>query len=535
MIVQNICASAYVNPAETAVFFHASTKVAVVDNSFVLASFQQLSFNGMHNLFNIRRWREFCGANAVFCQLQAQGQFTAKIIAVKKTYQEFTEQVVFLASYHCPDSTRLHIDVPDTSTFDLLYLQVETADTGATIGDIAFGVAQSLRRALNVALVAPNAHGIAEQIKQYHLPLSLISVDADSDNQAKYIAQSLQQAQKDGFTHVIYADKLGQISIETLFRTLKFFECVIDERQDIVLLSLNFSCYNPSMFCQYDDKENIELLALDDPQVAYKISLKDTRRTSYNPPNYFAFSTDIVRRFGVPMDNYKGAYFLEYLERIDKELVLLNGINCWVNPNLPADDRADYYQLRNQILNLLLQKDNQLIAIQKLFWARFSFNLQTYNYAAATLNIYALNHIIKNTYSEPSEDIHHWVSKKYAKEQQKVATRYIGTVSDNSKPPPSKLSALGVYLNIVKNSTDEIEKRALNTAVFAGRNEVYVVGADGNARVARINRKQTAKLSYTALQAQARFAGRYELIKTQALRYRQRFLDINTPYYSAGE
>ena len=127
------------------------------------------------------------------------------------------------------------------------------------------------------------------------------------------------------------------------------------------------------------------------------------------------------------------------------------------------------------------------------------------------------------------------MSKKYAKEQQKVATRYIGTVSDSLKPPPSKLSALGVYLNIVKNSTDEIEKRALNTAVFAGRNEVYVVGADGNARVARINRKQTAKLSYTALQAQARFAGRYELIKTQALRYRQRFLDINTPYYSAGE
>lgn len=503
------------------------------NGSLVIPAYEKVEFNTYINFFSMKKWRLYARLQNVAFIIKTKGDAQIDIVGIMDRGHYFPEQV--LVSAKVKNEQEVILDVPQHDQYDVLYLRIQAADKPVEIIQSGFGTKDLPKQEVSLgacictynrqAYLKKNFDKILPKIQDYGLDIEFfVSNNGDLLNfdvpKGVTVEKNRNLGGAGGFTraitmalhqyksHVVLMDDDIDLPFEALFRTLRFFEMVIPERRDVFLSGSMLS--SEERWLQYERNTILDVNGFHHQGHAqntrdFNVALENVLNDSIRGLAgwwYCAFSTKILRDFGLPMPIFVRGDDVEFSLRCSKEIVSLNGICVWHDPfiNKYSEVMEDYYLPRNMIINALLMPKPMMGLIHKFVLQKFWDNIRRYNYAAARLNLYAIDHILRGAYKEDAEVIHHRVVNMLKKEKSNV--EYIGfgkfypvkrRTSKKYSPYVFLATAVGFIKGDFGTSKGGFER---NIHDFVGRKEVHVFDRlTGRIEVARLDRKKLSKLS----------------------------------------
>lgn len=539
-------------------YLRGTDKLRLVKGNLIIPSYEKVEFNTYMNFFSMKKWRLYARLNSVMINIKTRGKAIVDVVGIMDRGHYFPEQVI--VSSEVENNKATTIEVSEFNKYDILYLRIQALDSPVEILEAGFGTNDSLRQEVSLGAcictfnrqpyLKKNFAKILPLVKQYNLdveffvsnngsPLGFdipkgVTVEKNRNlGGAGGFTRAIVMAMEHNKSHVVLMDDDIEISFEAIFRTVRFYQMIIPERRDVFLSGSMLS--SEERWLQYERNT-----VMDDNGFHHQGHAQNTRDLGVAIENalsdsirglagwwYCAFSTKIIRDFGLPMPIFVRGDDVEFSVRCNKEIVSLNGVCVWHDPfiNKYSEIMEDYYLPRNMIINSLLAPQPMIGLIKKFVWQKFWNNIRSYNYTAARLNIYAVDHIIRGKYKEDAEQIHQWVNKLYKTEKAKVEYFYAGKYYPVKRRTKSKYSPyifLATYTGILKGNFGTSQSgfnRNIND--FAGRKEVHVFDRQtGKAEIARLNKKQISDLSLHMLKSFGIFAKNHKQIRKELLAYR---------------
>lgn len=488
-------------------YFRASDKVRLIGQTLHIPAYQKVDFDTYFNYFPVKKWLDFGQIDSLFLKGVLHGVALFEVMGVRQascvTKQQLLSRFVIGESGR---QTTFCEQVFDFSTYDAIFVRVCTLDDKCELESLDFGTNKNACRQVKLALCfiddAPNHQAIIDEIvlmKNINgLDIDIVDI-SEKTAHGSMLIRTLQQIADDR-THVLSLSAQGFLVAESVFRAVRFFEMVFDERQDVMLMGL------PISIDEIDENAAFKLVA--------KGGSKDHKLSWH----YCMFDKKIIRDFGLPLPLLLVQSAAEYQQRTHKEIVPLSGVAYTKVAPSNSLIQKEYYEVKDGTIIQMLQSRPDVVLIKTLVWDRFWHNIHTYNYVAARLNLYALDHIVKGIYQSNPEELDRLVRRLY--DQENRFTRY--TKHSNvvtSKPVKQNLfSQIKPYFLPSRNVNQVQGERQIKD--FVGRGRVLVVGDDGVAEIARIRRKKAKQLTSHAAKSYYLFMKRYKQIRLGLLQYR---------------
>lgn len=487
-------------------YFRASDKVRLIGQALHIPAYQKVDFDTCFNYFPVKKWLDFGQIDSLFLKGVLRGVALLEVMGVRQESHAVKQQLLSRFVIGEPEQrTTFCEQVFDFSAYDAIFVRVCTLDDKCELESLDFGTDKKTCRQVKLALCfiddAPNQQTIIDEIA---LMKNINGLDIDMVNISEKTAhgstliRALQQMADDR-THALSLSAQGFLAAESIFRAVRFFEMVFDERQDVMLMGL------PISTDEIDENAVFKMVA--------KGGSKDHKLSWH----YCMFDKKIIRDFGLPLPLSLAQSAAEYQQRTHKEIVPLSGVvHGYIAPSNTLIQK-EYHEIKDGIIIQMLQSRPDMVLLKSLVWDRFWHNIHTYNYVAARLNLYALDHITKGTYQSSPEKLDRLVQQLYDKENR--FTRY--TKHTNvTKVKPIKLSLFNQfkpYLLPSMNTNQVQGERQIKD--FVGRERVLVDDA-GVVEIARIRRKKAKQLVSHATKSYYLFVKQYKQIRLGLLRYR---------------
>lgn len=556
-ILQNIVypeTSIYENDREA--YIRSVDKTRLVDGRLILPAYEKVDFNTYHNFFSLKKWRLYARLQSVVLNILTSGNTQVDVVGIMDRGHYFPEQVLVSANIKSKQETVL--EIPNHDKFDILYLRVQALDKPVEVIHCGFGTKDPVRQEVSLGAcictfnrqpyLKKNFDKLMPLIKKHKLDVEFFvsnngdplgfevpeGVEVEKNRNlggAGGFTRAITMALRRNKSHIVLMDDDIQLPFESLFRTVRFFEMIIPERRDVFLSGSMLS--SEERWLQYERNT-----VLDNNGFHHQGHAQNTRDFGVALENalndsirglagwwFCAFSAKILRDYGLPMPIFVRGDDVEFSLRCAKEIVSLNGICVWHDPfiNKYSEIMEDYYLPRNMIINALLMPKPMTGLINKFVLKKFWENIRKYNYAAARLNIYAVDHILRQTYKEDAESIHRWASNMLKKEKDQVQSIGFGKfypVKRNAKSKYSRYVFLATAIGLSRGNFGTA-KAGFNRNIhdFAGRKEVHIFDhLTGRIEVAKLDRKKIAQLS-------ARMAKSYGLLMKNMAKIRKDLIE----------
>lgn len=498
---------------EIELYLRFSDKTHLVAQILHIAPYQKVDFNTFFNNFPVKKWVDFGQIDSLFLMGGLCGTALIEIVGVRRHNGSFKEELLcsFLAGQtgECGDFIE---ELYNFSLYEVLFVRVCALEEKCELHSLAFSTRKVANRQVHLAVCLVD-EGSKNQVVvneinelQTHcgIDIDVINMPHKTDSKADVLTRALLRVGADR-THILSLSTKDFITAESIFRAVRFFEMVFTERQDIILTGLPISLKDD----WYTNSE-----------ATFKNSAiggsKDANKISWS---FCMFDKRIIGNFGLPISLSSDASAKEFRNRTHKEVVLLSGLAY----KQPSDEwealiDCEYHRIKDSIIAELLQSQPKLSKIKQLIWGRFWYNLNTYNYVAARLNLYALDHVIKGTYQLPYEELNRLAWRLYHKENR--FTKYTTKTKIDTKEPikntlPNRLKP---YLLPISRENEVAGNRKVQD--FIGRSRVLVLDQAGNIEIAHIRRRKAKKLMMHATNSIYNFIKNYRNIRLNVIRYR---------------
>ncbi len=530
----------------------------ILNDRLIIPAYDKVEFNTYANFFSMKKWRLYARLQNVNLIIETKASAQVDVVGIMDRGHYFPEQV--LVSTQTKNGQKLILDIPEHGKYDVLYLRVQALDEPVEIIQAGFGTKDSTRQVVSLGAcictfnrqpyLKKNFDKVLPKIQKYGLDIEFfvsnngnplgfdipkgVTVEKNRNlGGAGGFTRAITMALNQHKSHVVLMDDDIDLPFEALFRTLRFFEMIIPERRDIFLSGSMLS--SEERWLQYE--RNTILDANGFHHQGHAQNVRDFNTALENALNdsirglsgwwYCAFSTKILRDFGLPMPIFVRGDDVEFSLRCSKEIVSLNGVCVWHDPfiNKYSEIMEDYYLPRNMIINALLMPKPMMGLIQKFVFQKFWENIRKYNYAAARLNLYAIDHVLRGAYKEDAEVIHRRVMNKLKKEKEGI--EYIGfgkfyPVERRTNKKRSFYVFLATATGLLKGdfgtSKGGFER---NLHDFAGRKEVHIFDRlTGRIEIARLDKKKISKLSIHMLKSYALLIKNASDIRKDLIEYR---------------
>lgn len=488
-------------------YFRASDKVRLVGQTLHIPAYQKVDFDTCFNYFPVKKWLDFGQIDSLFLKGVLRGVALFEVMGVRQEGHATKQQLLSRFVIGEPEQrTTFCEQVFDFSAYDAIFVRVCTLDDKCELESLDFGTDKNTCRQVKLALCfidnAPNHQTVIDEIISMKningLDIDVVNISEKTAHGSTLI-RALQQIADDR-THVLSLSVQGFLAAESIFRAVRFFEMVFDERQDVMLMGFPVSA------------DEI------DENAAFKMVAKGGSKDHKLSWHYCMFDKKIIRGFGLPLPLSLAQSAAEYQQRTHKEIVLLSGVAYTHVASSNSLIQKEYYEVKDGMIVQMLQSRPDMALLKTLVWDRFWHNIHTYNYVAARLNLYALDHIIKDTYQSSPEELDRLVQQLYDKENR--FTRY-AKHSNAVAPKPVKqnlFSQLKPYLLPSMNTNQVQGERQIKD--FVGRGRVLVVDDAGTVEIARIRRKKAKQLVSHATKSYYLFMKQYKQIRLGLLQYR---------------
>lgn len=534
LILQNIVfPDNSISEANYEVYLRSSDKIRLFNNRLHIPPYQNIDFNTYTNFFSVKRWKDFTQINHLYLNINIHGEVVVEIVGIKKNDKIFSEEIILnvLVAQNQPRDT---IEIHGFEKYDALYLKIKTLSSTAELLSASFATNSATKQDIqlgicinsfnNTAQLRKNLDCLIPLIEKYQLPIEFFIVNQGNDlcinkNDKIHIINQKNLGSSGGFvrsimlaitqkrTHVLLIEDDVKISFEAVLRVIRFFQFLVAERHNIVVsgsvLSMN------EMWLQlkrnskilYDEVrifgENQDIRRLDN---ALENTVNDCIR-GISSWAFCAFSVKIIRDFGYPLPLFNESISVEFFERINREIVNINGVFVWQKPkekNYSAI-MQEYYHVRNMIISGLLSPKTKWNMIKRLAWDRFWHNIRTYNYIGARLNLYAIDHVVRGQYRENPTKIHELVIKRFHLENKFIKysnQQFFMPLKAQKKRNLSHYRFFLTYANVLSRRKGNSHFGFLrNEQDFLDNSIVYVYNPiNKETEIARLKRVKIAKL-----------------------------------------
>lgn len=488
-------------------YFRASDKARLVDGALHIPAYQKVDFDTYFNYFPIKKWLDFGQIDSLFVQGVLCGTALLEVIGVRQENQAVKEQLLsrFVVGQSEQQSAFCE-QIIGFSACEAIFVRVCTLEGKCELKSLEFGTNKQNQRQIKLALCLIDSEigtqAIIDEITLMKningLDIDIINVD-ERENNVSRLACAL-RCVKDDRTHILSLSSQGFVTAESIFRAVRFFEMVFAERQDVMLAGSSVS------------NDDIDVIA------TYKAVAKGGSKAHEFSWHFCMFDKKIIRDFGLPLPLSLEQSAAEYKQRTYKEIVPLSGVAYGYIVPSNSLVQKEYHEVKDGIMTQMLQSRPDMLLVQALVWDRFWHNIHTYNYVAARLNLYALDHITKGTYQLSLDELDRLAQRLYDKENR--FTRYAKHINAETYSPvkPNLLNQLKPYLLPVTNTNRVQGKRQVQD--FIGRSRVLVVDSAGNVEIARIRRRKAKQLVSHAVKSYYLFIKNYKQIRLGLLQYR---------------
>lgn len=514
-ILHNIIFPKYsVFAKEIELYLRPSSKVQLINRILSMDSYQKVDFDTFSNCFPVKKWVDFGQINTLFIGGSLFGTAVIEIVGVKVFQGAMQEEVLseFLVG-NCGADFEFCEELFGFSQYETLFVRVCSTDEKCQIKSLSFSTANNPKRQVRLAVCIIDEHPknnliideVYKMIANCDMDIEIVNLPFKDELEISAFIRSWREISPDR-THILSLSVNGLIDFESIFRVVRFFEMVFDERTDVVLTGLK---HNHNIVDWYKDSI-----------CTFKMSAiggsKDRHELNWS---FCAFDKKIIDAFGLPLPLLLGLSNQEFQNRIYKEIVPLPGLyyeKCIKKLSLVE---REYHWLKDSIIVELLGSKPNVSKIKQLVWDRFWLNLNTYNYVAAELNLCALDHIIKGVYKLNYDELNDLAMKLYWQESR--FTKYVQNTNFIQSSAPLKLSTynwLKPYFLPMQNVNTVYGNRKISD--FIGRTKVFVVDENDVVEVVRIRRRKAKKLVIHAFNLVYKFVKNYRRIRLDLIKHR---------------
>ncbi len=499
---------------EVDLYLRLSGKTRVAGEALHMAPHQKVDFNTFFNNFPVKKWVDFGQIDSLYLAGKLYGTALIEVFGVRRHNSSFKAELLhrFIAG-QSGEYTDFAEKLNNFSLYEVIFVRVCTLEEGCELHSLTFSTRKEVNRQVRLAVCLLDEglkkqeiiNGVNELKTHYGMDIDVIDVPQKADLKVGVFIKALSQIGSDR-THVLSLSVKGFITKESIFRAVRFFEMVFAERQDVILTGLPISL-NDDWCASLEETFKNSIIG----------GSKDANKLIWS---FCMFDKRVFANFGLPILLSSGAAAKEFRNRTHKEVVILSGLAC----KQPFDDwddliKSEYHEIKDLIIAELLKSQPELSKIKQLIWDRFWYNLNTYNYVAARLNLYALDHVTKGTYQLAYEELNRLAWRLYHKEN-RFAKYTTAKTNINTKEPIKNtlLNRLKPYLLPVSRENEVVGHRKVQD--FIGRTKVLVLDQAGNIEIARIRRRKAKNLVAHATNSLYNFAKNYRNVRLNAIRYR---------------
>ena len=443
IVLQNIVwnkDSFFVSEKETFVRTDSQVAVSAADNALLIPQCASVAFSTYMNMFAAKKWRDLTDLSEVFVLVRGHGVVQVRVVGIVDKHDYSYESVIVSEELHLGEQNQT-IAVPDFAQYDAIFVQVTAVGTLVQIPFIAFATTESIKNPVkmgacictfnrqrylraNLEKNIPNLHESNLNLSffisnngdelDFDLPAGVRVEKNRNLGGAGGFARAMKMALDANMTHIILMDDDIELPFETLFRTIRLFEYLKPEKQDVFVSGSMLSA--EEKWLQYERNTVISGAGFhhqghSQDTRQYSVALENAKADSVRGVAgwwYCAFNSKMVRDYGFPLPIFVRGDDIEFSLRCKREIVSLNGICVWHEPfiNKYSELMEDYYLPRNMIINALLTAQDLDGLIKVFTVGRVKKHLRELNYPAAQMVLRAAKHVLDGTYQEDAEQLH---------------------------------------------------------------------------------------------------------------------------------